>query len=193
MVRRNMSKADAAELVLQRARRPLHRARITDEIIHRGYRVWGAGKPGKTPEESVGRALTQKIAKLGEAARFDYVNGKGSGMFDLRRHRVGHPSIDSHHERMEYGAALTPVHADAPEIVLAEAQRQLPSRFTYRGSASGECEVWDGKDRLGWMDLNGRRYFIRPVGDDGGYLDVRFVEQRAAAVELWMRYKFAEG
>lgn len=84
MPRRSLSQADAAEIVLSEARRPLHRTQITEEIRRRGLPVWGAGRPGKTPEESVGRALTQEIARLRESARFEYVNGKGSGIFQLR-------------------------------------------------------------------------------------------------------------
>ena len=79
-----MTQADAAELVLSEQRRPLHRREISDEIISRNLPVWGAGGPGKTPWESVGRALTQEIANRGAASRFEYVDGRGSGVFRLR-------------------------------------------------------------------------------------------------------------
>jgi hypothetical protein len=79
-----MTQADAAEIVLRELRQPLHREAISGEILKRNFPVWSHGKPGKTPWESVGRALTQEIANRGSAARFEYVGGKGSGVFRLR-------------------------------------------------------------------------------------------------------------
>jgi hypothetical protein len=84
-----LTQADAAEIVLQDAKRPLHREDISGEILKRNLPVWGRGKPGKTPWESVGRALTQEIAHRGAAARFEYVGGKGSGVFTLRSAATG--------------------------------------------------------------------------------------------------------
>jgi hypothetical protein len=83
-----MTQADAAELVLKDLRRPLHRNEITDEIIRRDLPVWGSTNgPSKTPSESIGRALTQEIANRGDSSRFEYVHGKGSGVFQLRTGR----------------------------------------------------------------------------------------------------------
>ncbi|HML97528.1 MAG TPA: winged helix-turn-helix domain-containing protein, partial [Tepidiformaceae bacterium] len=81
---------------LRRSGRPMHRNEITDDIIKAGYPVWGKGGPGRTPEESVGRAITQDILRRGPDSRFEYFNGKGSGMFRLRdtahaqAHHAGH-------------------------------------------------------------------------------------------------------
>ncbi|GMV84893.1 MAG: hypothetical protein AMXMBFR80_07510 [Dehalococcoidia bacterium] len=96
MSKRDLSQAEAAELVLRRSGRPMHRNEITDDIIKAGYPVWGKGGPGRTPEESVGRAITQDILRRGPDSRFEYFNGKGSGMFRLRdtahaqAHHAGH-------------------------------------------------------------------------------------------------------
>ncbi|MCZ7575929.1 MAG: winged helix-turn-helix domain-containing protein [Dehalococcoidia bacterium] len=89
MPKRDLSQADAAELVLQSAGRPMHRNDITDGIIKAGFKVWGKGGPGLTPEESVGRAITQDILRRGADSRFEYFGGKGSGMFRLRERTIG--------------------------------------------------------------------------------------------------------
>ena len=89
MPKRDLSQADAAELVLQSAGRPMHRNDITDGIIKAGFEVWGKGGPGRTPEESVGRAITQDILRKGADSRFEYFKGKGSGMFRLRQRTTG--------------------------------------------------------------------------------------------------------
>ena len=79
----HMSQADAAELVLRDTGRAMHRREITDEILRRGLDVWAEDGPGNTPWESVGRAITQEIANLGERSRFTYLR-KGSGTYVLR-------------------------------------------------------------------------------------------------------------
>jgi hypothetical protein len=78
-----LSQADAAAMILRDAGRSMHRAQITEEILRRGLDVWSDAGPGRTPWESVGRALTQEIARRGAAARFAYER-KGSGIFRLR-------------------------------------------------------------------------------------------------------------
>lgn len=93
MARRDLSQADAAALVLQRTGHPMHRNDITDAIIKAGFQVWGRFGPGRTPEESVGRAITQEIRRRGDESRFEYVNGKGSGVFRLRPRADGTGSL----------------------------------------------------------------------------------------------------
>ncbi len=103
MPKRDLSQADAAELVLKRAGRPLHRNDITADIIKAGFEVWGKGGPGRTPEESVGRAITQDILRRGTDSRFEYFGGKGSGMFRLRQRTIGDesPSARRHPSRFQ--------------------------------------------------------------------------------------------
>lgn len=91
-----LSQADAAELVLREAARPMHRREITEAILARGWDCWD-GSPGATPWESVGRAITQEIAKRGAGARFEYER-KGSGFFSLRSASGG---VASEHLRSE--------------------------------------------------------------------------------------------
>lgn len=83
MPRTALSQADAAAIVLRDARKPMHRNEITQEILRRGLDVWSGSGPGDTPWESVGRAITQEIIRLGDHARFEYER-KGSGVFRLR-------------------------------------------------------------------------------------------------------------
>jgi hypothetical protein len=78
-----MSQADAAAEVLLESGRPMHRREITEEILRRGLDVWASGGPGRTPWESVGRAITQEIVQLGQRSRFEYER-KGSGTYKFR-------------------------------------------------------------------------------------------------------------
>ena len=48
-----------------------------------GLDGWASEGPGRTPWESIGRAITQEIVQLGESARFEYAR-KGSGTYRLR-------------------------------------------------------------------------------------------------------------
>src|ERR1043165_3030331 len=82
------SQADAAAEVLQEAGRPMHRREITDAILRHGWNVWGGGAPGRTPWESVGRAITQEIVQLGNKSRFAYEH-KGRGTYRLQRRSDG--------------------------------------------------------------------------------------------------------
>jgi hypothetical protein len=79
-----MTQADAAAYVLEGAGRPMHRKEIAEEIVRRQMPVWRRGSPGNTPQESVGRALTQEILRDGRVSRFAFEGGKGSGVFRLR-------------------------------------------------------------------------------------------------------------
>ena len=84
MPRTELSQADAAAIVLKDAGKPMHRTEITQEILNRGLQVWSASGPGRTPWETVGRAITQEIVHLGDSSRFDYER-KGSGRFRLKQ------------------------------------------------------------------------------------------------------------
>jgi hypothetical protein len=72
-----MTQADAASQILRRDG-PLHRDQVTSRMLGGGFRV---RLSGNTPEESVGRAVTQEIRNRGPKSRFEYVGGKGSGTY----------------------------------------------------------------------------------------------------------------
>lgn len=140
MPKRDLSQADAAELVLQRAGRPLHRNDITAGIIKAGFEVWGKGGPGRTPEESVGRAITQDILRRGADSRFEYFGGKGSGMFRLRRRTIDDESPGtrrhspgSQDSDIEQGPALMGRDARLREPRVTEALDDLVEEVMRRG------------------------------------------------------------
>ncbi|MBI2885649.1 MAG: winged helix-turn-helix domain-containing protein [Chloroflexi bacterium] len=63
-----------AEKVLQEAGRPLHYREITTRITHAG--LWPGGSPGKTPEASLYRAVTEDVRLQGEKSKFRYKKGE---------------------------------------------------------------------------------------------------------------------
>jgi hypothetical protein len=159
MARREMTQADAAEMILTELRRPLHRNELTAEMIRRKLPVWGAGAPKKTPHESVGRALTQEIARRGDEARFEFVDGKGSGVFQLRRRPTAGASVRVAPDRSK---SSRPVVLD--ERLLGRIQRtgQPPEDFVRAAvlRALSECEVNEKEE------AHRRGYAQHPVQTD---------------------------
>jgi hypothetical protein len=154
----------------------MHRTEITEEILKRGLDVWSDAGPGRTPWESVGRALTQEIALRGTSARFDYEK-KGTGRFRLRgKVATGGPARTPHLSGTVIGVELP---AETLQVLDDEVARLGITRNEFARRAL-ERSLWE-IDQKRAEDEWAESYRSDPPSED----DLAVVRSRKQLAEPW--------